>query len=29
LTITCSTHYISLITDHCLTALMPLIETAN
>ena len=27
LTIACSSHYISLITDHCLIALIPLIET--
>lgn len=29
LTITCSTHYISLITDHYLTGLIPLIGTTD
>ena len=29
LTITCSSHYISLITDHFRTALIRLIETSN
>ena len=29
LTITCSTHYISLITDHYLTGFIPLIESTN
>ncbi|MEJ6659009.1 MAG: hypothetical protein QNL17_09420, partial [Synechococcus sp. ChSW.bin.154] len=29
LTIACSTHYILHVTDQCLKALIPLIETAN